>query len=125
MTRDDIHAKFRAAERCSASTSSTPRRSTWNSSRASARWRARPGATRPATSRAGKALLPDHRHSPRTFDDLLNKTPWEKYGHGKDPRCEHCMVHSGFEASAALGVNGKLGDTLQDDQVATELTART
>jgi hypothetical protein len=48
-----------------------------------------------------------------SFDDLLNKTPWEKYGVGRDPRCENCMVHSGYEASAALGVNGRLGDTLK------------
>lgn len=56
-------------------------------------------------------LITDIHH--KSFDDLLNKTPWEKYGHGKDPRCENCMVHSGYEASAALGVNKKLGDTLK------------
>ena len=56
-------------------------------------------------------LITDIHH--KTFDDLLNKTPWEKYGYGKDPRCRDCLVHSGFEASAALGVNGRLGDTLK------------
>ncbi|CAN5915764.1 adenosyl-hopene transferase HpnH [soil metagenome] len=56
-------------------------------------------------------LITDIHH--KSFDDLLNKTPWEKYGYGKDPRCENCMVHSGYEASAALGVNGRLGDTLK------------
>ncbi len=56
-------------------------------------------------------LITDIHH--KTFDDLLNKTPWEKYGYGNDPRCRDCMVHSGYEASAALGVNGKLGDTLK------------
>ena len=56
-------------------------------------------------------LITDIHHE--SFDDLLNKTPWEKYGYGKDPRCENCMVHSGYEASAALGVNGKLGDTFK------------
>jgi hopanoid biosynthesis associated radical SAM protein HpnH len=56
-------------------------------------------------------LITDIHH--KTFDDLLNKTPWEKYGYGNDPRCENCMVHSGYEASAALGVNGRLGDTLK------------
>ncbi|GAC1449228.1 MAG: adenosyl-hopene transferase HpnH [Isosphaeraceae bacterium] len=53
-------------------------------------------------------LITDIHHV--SFDELLNKTPWEKYGYGKDARCENCMVHSGYEASAALGVNGKLGD---------------
>jgi hopanoid biosynthesis associated radical SAM protein HpnH len=56
-------------------------------------------------------LITDIHHA--SFDDLLNKTPWEKYGYGNDPRCENCMVHAGYEASAALGVNGKLGDTLK------------
>lgn len=56
-------------------------------------------------------LITDTHHD--SFDGLMNDTEWENYGHGKDPRCEHCLVHSGFEASAALGVNGKLGDSLK------------
>jgi hopanoid biosynthesis associated radical SAM protein HpnH len=56
-------------------------------------------------------LITDVHH--KTFDDLLNKTPWEKYGYGNDPRCENCMVHSGYEATAALGVNARLGDALK------------
>jgi len=35
-----------------------------------------------------------------SFQELLSKTRWEKYGVGNDPRCANCMVHSGFEASA-------------------------
>jgi hypothetical protein len=56
-------------------------------------------------------LMTDAHHA--TFEGLLNDTPWEKYGHGNDPRCENCMVHCGYEPSAALGVNGKLGDTFK------------
>ncbi len=48
-----------------------------------------------------------------TFEQLMNETPWESYGHGNDPRCEHCMMHCGFEPSAALGINGKLSDSLK------------
>jgi hopanoid biosynthesis associated radical SAM protein HpnH len=48
-----------------------------------------------------------------TFEELMTKTPWEHYGPGKDPRCEHCMVHCGFEASAAFGINSKPMDTLK------------
>jgi hopanoid biosynthesis associated radical SAM protein HpnH len=47
----------------------------------------------------------------KTFEQLMTETPWEIYGHGNDPRCEHCMVHCGYEPSAALGINGKLGDS--------------
>lgn len=56
-------------------------------------------------------LITDQHHA--TFRDLMDRTPWEKYGPGNDPRCEHCMVHCGFEPTAALGVNGKLGDSLK------------
>ena len=35
-----------------------------------------------------------------SFSDLMEKTPWEKYGPGRDGRCANCMVHSGFEATA-------------------------
>jgi len=35
-----------------------------------------------------------------SFDALMSNTAWESYGPGNDPRCEHCMVHCGFEASA-------------------------
>jgi hypothetical protein len=43
----------------------------------------------------------------------MEDTDWDSYGYGKDPRCEHCMVHCGYEPSAALGVNKKLGDSLK------------
>ncbi len=45
-----------------------------------------------------------------TFEELMTKTPWENYGPGNDVRCEHCMVHCGYEPSAALGINAKLSD---------------
>ncbi len=49
-----------------------------------------------------------------TFEELMTKTPWEAYGpHGDDPRCEHCMMHCGYEPSAALGINSRLGDSLK------------
>lgn len=53
-------------------------------------------------------LMTDAHHE--TFKDLIEKTPWENYGHGRDPRCESCMVHVGYEPSAVLGANRKLGD---------------
>jgi len=54
-------------------------------------------------------LMTDAHHA--TFADLMEKTPWEKYGHGRDPRCQDCMVHAGYEPSAVLGANRKLGDS--------------
>jgi hopanoid biosynthesis associated radical SAM protein HpnH len=54
-------------------------------------------------------LITDQHHA--TFHDLMENTPWDNYGHGKDKRCENCMVHCGYEPSAALGVNRQFGDT--------------
>jgi hopanoid biosynthesis associated radical SAM protein HpnH len=54
-------------------------------------------------------LITDEHHA--TFKDFIEKTPWDKYGHGRDPRCENCMVHVGYEPSAVLGANRRLGDS--------------
>ena len=39
---------------------------------------------------------------------------WEKYGVvdgvARDSRCEHCMVHCGYDPSGALGTNYQSGD---------------
>jgi hopanoid biosynthesis associated radical SAM protein HpnH len=56
-------------------------------------------------------LITDEHHD--SFDGLMNRTDWSKYGRGKDPRCEHCMVHCGYEPSAALGVNARWSDPLK------------
>ena len=54
-------------------------------------------------------LITDQHHA--TFKDFLEQTPWEQYGRGRDPRCEDCMVHVGYEPSAVLGANRRLGDS--------------
>lgn len=56
-------------------------------------------------------LITDRHHA--TFRGLMDETDWDSYGRGKDERCEHCMVHCGYEPSAALGVDGRLGDSLK------------
>lgn len=35
-----------------------------------------------------------------SFQDLLNDTPWDKYGTVKNPKCANCMAHCGYEATA-------------------------
>jgi hopanoid biosynthesis associated radical SAM protein HpnH len=56
-------------------------------------------------------LITDAHHT--TFQGLMEDTPWERYGYGRDPRCENCMVHAGYEASAVVGVNRRLSDMLK------------
>ncbi len=50
----------------------------------------------------------------RSYTALLEKTDWSKYGVvdgvAKDPRCENCMVHCGYEPTASLGIQSKPGD---------------
>jgi hopanoid biosynthesis associated radical SAM protein HpnH len=53
-------------------------------------------------------LITDGHHA--TFQEFMQKTPWEKYGRGRDPRCEHCMVHVGYEPSAVLGAKRQFSD---------------
>ena len=48
-----------------------------------------------------------------TFEDLMTKTPWDNYGTGNDPRCDECMVHCGYEPSAAYGINSKVTDSFK------------
>ena len=122
MTRDDIRVKFRAAEAMfrKYKFSTSPVFLEFLQGKREMTCTAWGNPTRNIKGWKGPCyLITDIHH--KSFDDLLNKTDWEQYGPGKDPRCENCMVHSGFEASAALGVNGKLGDTLEDDQVAIRL----
>ncbi|HZL41841.1 MAG TPA: DUF3463 domain-containing protein [Verrucomicrobiae bacterium] len=48
------------------------------------------------------------------YSEMLQKVDWEKYGvvdgKARDPRCENCMVHCGYDPSGALGTNYQRGD---------------
>src|SRR5215510_257291 len=52
-------------------------------------------------------------HYPR-YQEMLDKVDWDKYGVvdgvARDPRCENCMVHCGYDPSGALGTNFQRGD---------------
>jgi len=49
------------------------------------------------------------RHYP-TYREMIENTDWESYGAGRDVRCRDCMVHCGFEPTAALMINKRRGD---------------
>jgi len=44
-------------------------------------------------------LLTDEGHAP-SFQALMNGTDWERYGVGRNPACDNCMAHCGFEGTA-------------------------
>ena len=35
-----------------------------------------------------------------TWQELLDTTDWDSFGRGKDPRCDNCMAHCGYEPTA-------------------------
>jgi len=35
-----------------------------------------------------------------TFKDLVEQTDWESYGVGRNPKCNNCMAHCGYEGTA-------------------------
>jgi len=49
-----------------------------------------------------------------TYQEMLTKSDWSKYGvfNGvvRDPRCENCMTHCGYEPTASLGIDTQRGD---------------
>ncbi len=114
MTRDDIRAKFQACAKVLAKyrMMSSPIYLEFLSGKRELTCTAWGNPTRNVKGWKGPCyLITDQHHA--TFQDLMDNTPWENYGHGKDPRCEHCMVHCGYEPSAALGVNKQMGDSLK------------
>ena len=114
MTRDDIHAKFKEAEKLLKKyrMMSSPIYLEFLSGKRELSCTAWGNPTYNTKGWKGPCyLITDEHHD--SFRDLMDKTEWDNYGPGKDPRCENCMVHCGFEPSAALGVNGQLGDSLK------------
>jgi MoaA/NifB/PqqE/SkfB family radical SAM enzyme len=49
-----------------------------------------------------------------SYDEMLEKVNWDSYGVvdgvARDPRCENCMTHCGYDPSGALGTNYQRGD---------------
>jgi hopanoid biosynthesis associated radical SAM protein HpnH len=44
-------------------------------------------------------LLSDEGYAP-TYRALIEETEWDQYGVGRNPRCDNCMAHCGFEGTA-------------------------
>jgi hopanoid biosynthesis associated radical SAM protein HpnH len=36
----------------------------------------------------------------KSYRELIDDTDWDQYGRGKDPRCDNCMAHCGYEPTA-------------------------
>ncbi len=49
----------------------------------------------------------------KTYQELIETTDWEKYGRGRDPRCENCMAHCGYEPTAMFATTRSLKQSLR------------
>ncbi len=49
----------------------------------------------------------------QTYKELVETTDWSKYGRGRDPRCENCMAHCGYEPTAVLKTTHSLRQSLR------------
>jgi hypothetical protein len=114
LTRDDIHEKFKDFERLARKypVHQTPMYVEFLKGARELPCTAWGNPTYNVKGWKGPCYLITDGHY-KTFEGLMTETPWESYGPGNDPRCEHCMMHCGFEPSAALGINAGLAGNLK------------
>jgi hopanoid biosynthesis associated radical SAM protein HpnH len=48
-----------------------------------------------------------------TYRELVETTDWSRYGRGRDPRCENCMAHCGYEPTAVLATSHSLREVVR------------
>ncbi|HWF50762.1 MAG TPA: adenosyl-hopene transferase HpnH [Solirubrobacteraceae bacterium] len=49
----------------------------------------------------------------KTYQELVETTDWEAYGRGRDPRCENCMAHCGYEPTAVAITSRSLRESVR------------
>ncbi|HVX33434.1 MAG TPA: adenosyl-hopene transferase HpnH [Solirubrobacterales bacterium] len=49
----------------------------------------------------------------QTYKELIEDTDWDSYGRGRDPRCDNCMAHCGYEPTAVAKTTGSLRQSLR------------
>jgi hopanoid biosynthesis associated radical SAM protein HpnH len=114
MTREDVHQKFREGRDLlkQFKLNTSPIYLEFLRGERDLQCAAWANPTRNVRGWKGPCYLITDRHY-KTYRDLVEKTDWDALGRGKDARCEHCLVHCGFEPAAVLGVNKRLGDSLK------------
>lgn len=106
MTRDDIHAWFRAVRHDLQGfrLASTPIYLDFLCGLRELSCAAWACPTRNIRGWKGPCYLITDGHW-KSYRELLENTDWESLGPGRDPRCEHCLMHCGFEPAATLESN--------------------
>ncbi|MBV8956355.1 MAG: adenosyl-hopene transferase HpnH [Solirubrobacterales bacterium] len=49
----------------------------------------------------------------KTYRELIDTTDWDAYGRGRDPRCDNCMAHCGYEPTAVLATTRSVKQSLR------------
>ena len=48
-----------------------------------------------------------------SYKELVETTDWGAYGRGRDPRCENCMAHCGYEPTAVMQTTRSVRQSLR------------
>jgi hopanoid biosynthesis associated radical SAM protein HpnH len=48
-----------------------------------------------------------------TYKELVETTDWDAYGRGRDPRCDNCMAHCGYEPTAVIASMKSVKESLR------------
>ncbi len=46
-----------------------------------------------------------------TYQELVETTDWDSYGRDRDPRCDNCMAHCGYEPTAVMATAASLRES--------------
>lgn len=114
LTREEIHAKFRVAKKILSKfkLNTSPIYLEFLRGERELSCAAWANPTRNVRGWKGPCYLITDQHY-KTYDDLVQLTDWDNLGPGKDPRCEHCMVHCGYEPAAVLVADKGIRDAFK------------
>jgi hopanoid biosynthesis associated radical SAM protein HpnH len=111
LSREDVRAKFADIDRLSARhrLADTPAYIDFLRGKRELACTAWGNPTRNVAGWRSPCYLIADRHF-ATYQELIQNTDWNSYGPGRDDRCRDCMVHCGFEPTAALMLDKRKGD---------------
>lgn len=114
MTRDEVHAKFRMARGMLRSDrlTASPLYMEFLCGQRELDCAAWANPTYNVRGWRGPCYLLGDAHY-RTYRELVERTDWSRLGPSGDPRCEHCLVHCGFEPAAVLSAKKGVRDLLR------------
>lgn len=111
LSREDVHEKFAGIDRIAAKhrLADTPIYLEFLKGERELRCTAWGNPTRNVAGWRSPCYLIADRHF-AGYRELIEDTDWDSYGAENNPKCRDCMVHCGFEPTAALMLDKRGGD---------------